>query len=105
MLPRFIVLFLGCLENSQCMREGARPCERGAVGAAKNERKKVLQASASSNCLECKQVFQSFVPADGIMLPIGGAETSVRRRFLGSSRSKPLACLHLLTWDVGPEAQ
>jgi hypothetical protein len=28
--------------------------------------------------------FQSIVPAGGIMLPIGGAETSVRRRFLGS---------------------
>ena len=29
-------------------------------------------------------VFQSIVPADGIMLPIGRAETSVRHRFLGS---------------------
>jgi hypothetical protein len=45
------------------------------------------------------------VPAGGIMLPIGGAETSVRRRFLGSSQSKPLACLCLIKWRAGPEAQ
>jgi hypothetical protein len=35
-------------------------------------------------------VSQSIVPADGIMLPIWGAETSVRRRFLRSSQSGSL---------------
>ena len=36
------------------------------------------------------------------MLPIerSGAETSVRRRFLGSSQSKPLTCLRLFTWGI-----
>jgi hypothetical protein len=29
----------------------------------------------------------------------------VRRRFLSSLHSKPQACLHLITWRVGPEAQ
>ena len=36
---------------------------------------------------------------------LGKAETSVRRRFLGSLQSKPLACLWLIKWSAGPEAQ
>jgi len=62
----------------------------GAIGTREYERKSTFRVL----CLPVASCCQ-----------LGGAETSVRRRFLGSSQSKPLACLYLIKWSVGSEAQ
>ena len=41
---------------------------------------------------------------NGIMLPIGGAETSVRHRFFGQLTEQAAGLPSLITWSAGTEA-
>jgi hypothetical protein len=50
-------------------------------------------------------ILSVIVPADGTSAATYETETSVRRRFLGSSRTSTAACQLLVMWGVGRKEQ
>jgi hypothetical protein len=83
--------FADLKDCSLIIRSRTNARDAGAVGTGENE---------------LEPIFQTIVPADGIMLPIGESGDFGSSPFFGQLMGRAAsACLHPVTWRAGPEAQ